>query len=44
MGGAKKTDKEMNQMNLEKWRIDSHIEMLKASKKSRDTLPHLLYE
>lgn len=36
--GLKKTDKEMNQMNLEKWRIDSHIEMLKASKKSRDTL------
>ncbi len=36
--GLKKTDKEMNQMNLEKWRIDSHIEMLKESKKSRDTL------
>lgn len=36
--GLKKTDKEMDQMNLEKWRIDSHIEMLKASKKSRDTL------
>lgn len=34
----KKTDKEMDQMNLEKWRIDSHIEMLKVSKKSRDTL------
>jgi len=36
--GLKKTDKEMDQMNLEKWRIDSHIEMLKVSKKSRDTL------
>ena len=36
--GLKKTDKEMDQMNLEKWRIDSHIAMLKASKKSRDTL------
>jgi hypothetical protein len=36
--GLKKTDKEMNQINLEKWRIDSHIEMLKASKKSRDVL------
>lgn len=36
--GLKKTDKEMDKMNLEKWRIDSHIEMLKASKKSRDTL------
>ena len=36
--GLKKTDKEMDQMNLEKWRIDSHIEMLKESKKSRDTL------
>ena len=28
----------MNQINLEKWRIDSHIEMLKASKNSRDVL------
>lgn len=36
--GLKKTDKEMDQMNLEKWRIDSHIEMIKASKKSRDVL------
>ena len=36
--GLKKTDKEMEKVNLEKWRIDSHIEMLKASKKSRDTL------
>lgn len=36
--GLKKTDKEMAKANLEKWRIDSHIEMLKESKKSRDTL------
>ena len=36
--GLKKTDKEMAKASLEKWRIDSHIEMLKASKKSRDTL------
>lgn len=36
--GLKKTEKEIAKVNLEKWRIDSHIEMLKASKKSRDTL------
>lgn len=36
--GLQKTDKEMAKANLEKWRIDSHIEMLKESKKSRDTL------
>ena len=36
--GLKKTDKEMAKASLEKWRIDSHIEMLKVSKKSRDTL------
>ena len=36
--GLKKTDKEMAKANLEKWRIDSHIEMIKASKKSRDVL------
>ena len=36
--GLKKTDKEMEKVNLEKWRIDSHIEMLKASNKSRDIL------
>lgn len=36
--GLQKTDKEIAKVNLEKWRIDSHIEMLKESKKSRDTL------
>ena len=36
--GLKKTEKEIAKVNLEKWRIDSHIEMLKASKKSRDVL------
>lgn len=36
--GLKKTEKEIAKVNLEKWRIDSHIEMLKESKKSRDTL------
>ena len=36
--GLKKTDKEMAKASLEKWRIDSHIEMLKVSKKSRDVL------
>lgn len=36
--GIKKTEKEIAKVNLEKWRIDSHIEMLKASKKSRDVL------
>lgn len=36
--GLQKTEKEIAKMNLEKWRIDSHIEMLKENKKSRDTL------
>ena len=36
--GLQKTDKEMAKASLEKWRIDSHIEMIKASKKSRDVL------
>ncbi len=36
--GLKKTEKEIAKVNLEKWRIDSHIEMIKASKKSRDVL------
>lgn len=36
--GIKKTEKEIAKVNLEKWRIDSHIEIIKASKKSRDVL------
>ena len=36
--GLQKTEKEIAKVNLEKWRIDSHIEMIKASKKSRDVL------
>ena len=36
--GLQKTEKEIAKMNLEKWRIDSHIEVLKENKKSRDTL------
>ena len=36
--GLKKTDKEMDQMNLEKWRIDSHIEMLRETNQSKDVL------
>lgn len=36
--GVEKSEKRVKEANLEKWRIDSHIEMLKESKKSRDTL------
>lgn len=36
--GLKKTDKEIAKVNLEKWRIDSHIEMLKETNKSKDVL------
>lgn len=36
--GLKKTDKEIAKMNLEKWRIDSHIEMLRETNKAKDTL------
>ena len=36
--GVEKSEKRVKEASLEKWRIDSHIEMLKASKKSRDTL------
>lgn len=36
--GLKKTDKEMAKVNLEKWRIDSHIEMLRETKKTKDVL------
>lgn len=36
--GLKKTDKEMAKANLEKWRIDSHIEMLRETNKSKDVL------
>lgn len=36
--GLEKSEKRVKEANLEKWRIDSHIEMIKASKKSRDVL------
>ena len=36
--GVEKSEKRVKEASLEKWRIDSHIEMLKESKKSRDTL------
>ena len=36
--GLEKSEKRVKEANLEKWRIDSHIEMLKENKKSRDTL------
>ena len=36
--GLKKTDKEIAKVNLEKWRIDSNIEMLKETNKSKDVL------
>lgn len=36
--GVEKSEKRVKEASLEKWRIDSHIEMLKASKKSRDVL------
>lgn len=36
--GLKKTDKEIAKVNLEKWRIDSHIEMLRETNKPKDTL------
>lgn len=36
--GLKKTDKEMAKVNLEKWRIDSHIEMLRETNKPKDVL------
>ena len=36
--GLKKTDNEMAKANLEKWRIDSHIEMLRETNKPKDTL------
>lgn len=36
--GIKKTDKEIAKANLEKWRIDSHIEMLRDTKKPKDVL------
>ena len=36
--GLQKTDKEMAKANLEKWRIDSHIEMLRETNKPKDTL------
>ena len=36
--GVEKSEKRVKEASLEKWRIDSHIEMLKESKKSRDAL------
>ena len=36
--GLKKTDKEIAKVNLEKWRIDSHIEMLRETNQSKDVL------
>lgn len=36
--GLQKTDKEMDKVNLEKWRIDSHIEMLRETNKAKDVL------
>lgn len=36
--GLQKTDKEIAKVNLEKWRIDSHIEMLRETNKSKDVL------
>lgn len=36
--GLKKTDKEIDKANLEKWRIDSHIEMLRETNKAKDVL------
>lgn len=36
--GLKKTDKEMAKASLEKWRIDSHIEMLRETNKAKDVL------
>lgn len=36
--GLQKTDKEMAKINLEKWRIDSHIEMLRETNQSKDVL------
>jgi hypothetical protein len=36
--GLKKTEKEIAKVNLEKWRIDSHIEMLRETNKPKDTL------
>lgn len=36
--GLKKTEKEIAKVNLEKWRIDSHIDMLRETNKPKDTL------
>ena len=36
--GIKKTEKEIDKVNLEKWRIDYHIEMLRETNKPKDTL------
>ena len=36
--GLKKTEKEIAKVNLEKWRIDSQIEMLRETNKAKDVL------